>query len=124
MAQPSTTLYVNNLHDGLAKAELRAQLYAIFATYGQVLDVVALKGPRMKGQAFLVFAELAAATAAMRALEGMAFYDKPMVRRFAALCSSCLTRRSESHMPNQSRTRPSGGRTRTGSRPPSSRPRA
>jgi U2 small nuclear ribonucleoprotein B'' len=78
--QPNTTLYVNNLNDKVKKDELRTQLYALFTTYGKVIDVVALKGARMKGQAFLVFAELAAATAAMRACEGMVFYDKPLVR--------------------------------------------
>jgi U2 small nuclear ribonucleoprotein B'' len=77
--QPNTTLYVNNLNDQLTKEELRTQLYALFTTYGKVIDVVAMKGPKMKGQAFLVFSELAAATAAMRACEGMVFYDKPMV---------------------------------------------
>jgi len=34
----------------------------------------------MRGQAFLVFADLAGATAAMRACTGMMFYDKPLVR--------------------------------------------
>lgn len=78
--QPNTTLYVNNLNDKVNKEELREQLYALFATYGKVIDVIAAKGERRKGQAFLVFSELAAATTALRALEGMSFYDKPMVR--------------------------------------------
>jgi U2 small nuclear ribonucleoprotein B'' len=77
--QPNTTLYVNNLNDRITKEELRSQLYVLFTTYGKLIDVVAMKGPKMKGQAFLVFSELAAATAAMRACEGMVFYDKPMV---------------------------------------------
>jgi RNA recognition motif-containing protein len=78
-AQPNATLYVNNLNDGVNKEELRSQLYALFTTYGKVVDVVAIKNSRMRGQAFLVFSELAAATSAMRALEGMTFYDKPLV---------------------------------------------
>ena len=78
--QPNTTLYIKNLNDKVNKQELRAQLYALFTTYGRVIDVVALKGAKMRGQAFLVFTDLAGATAAMRACEGIVFYDKPMVR--------------------------------------------
>lgn len=80
LSQPNTTLYVNNLNDKVNKDELRSQLYALFTTYGKVIDVVASKSSKMRGQAFLVFTDLAAATTAMRACEGMVFYDKPMVR--------------------------------------------
>ncbi|KAI0677069.1 RNA-binding domain-containing protein [Trametes maxima] len=78
--QPNATLYIKNLNDKVKKEELRAQLHALFTTYGRILDVVALKGPKMKGQAFVVFTDLAGATAALRGCEGMIFYDKPMVR--------------------------------------------
>lgn len=78
--QPNTTLYINNLNDKVNKEELRIQLYALFATHGKVIDVVATKSPKMRGQAFLVFADLAGATSAMRACAGMVFYDKPLVR--------------------------------------------
>ena len=36
-------------------AELRRSLYFLFSQYGAVLDVVALKTPKMRGQAFVVF---------------------------------------------------------------------
>jgi U2 small nuclear ribonucleoprotein B'' len=78
-SQPIPTLYINNLNDKINKEEIRIQLYALFTTYGKVIDVIASKGPKMKGQAFLVFTDLASATTAMRACEGMVFYDKPMV---------------------------------------------
>jgi U2 small nuclear ribonucleoprotein B'' len=78
--QPNTTLYINNLNDKINKEELRTQLYALFTTHGRLIDVVATKSPKMRGQAFLVFADLAGATSALRACEGMTFYDKPMVR--------------------------------------------
>lgn len=78
---PNTTLYIKNLNDGINKEELRAQLYALFLPYGKILDVVALKTTKMRGQAFVVFADLAAATTAMRSWDGESFYDKPMVSR-------------------------------------------
>lgn len=78
--QPNTTLYVNNLNDQVQKDELKLQLYSLFSTYGKLIDVVALKTPKMRGQAFLVFTDLAAATSALRACDGLIFYDKPLVR--------------------------------------------
>ena len=79
---PNPTLYINNLNDKINKDELKSQLYSLFMTYGRVIDIVAQKGAKMKGQAFLAFADLAEATTAMRALDGMLFYDKPLVRPY------------------------------------------
>jgi RNA recognition motif. (a.k.a. RRM, RBD, or RNP domain) len=80
--QPNTTLYINNLNDRINKDEIRSQLYALFTTYGKLIDVVATKTPKMRGQAFLVFTDLPSATAALRACDGMIFYNKPMVRPY------------------------------------------
>ncbi len=78
--QPNPTLYINNLNEKINKEELRHQLYALFTTHGKIIDIVALKTEKMRGQAFLVFSDLAGATAAMRACDGMIFYEKPLVR--------------------------------------------
>ncbi|KAG8824409.1 hypothetical protein FRC17_009103 [Serendipita sp. 399] len=83
MTTPNTTLYIKNLDDRTTKDELRAQLYALFLPYGPILDVVALKTTKMRGQAFVVFADLAASTSAMRAWNGEFFYDKPMHIEYA-----------------------------------------
>ncbi|KAF8487569.1 RNA-binding domain-containing protein [Gautieria morchelliformis] len=83
MSAPNATLYLKNLNDQVQKDELRAQLHALFTTYGKIIDVVASKSAKMRGQAFLVFADLAGATTAMRACEGMMFYDKPMHIEYA-----------------------------------------
>lgn len=97
--QPNTTLYINNLNDKINKDEIRSQLFALFTTYGKLIDVVATKTPKMRGQAFLVFTDLASATAALRACDGMTFYDKPMVRvLFHRILSLTLSVRSASHM--------------------------
>jgi U2 small nuclear ribonucleoprotein B'' len=80
--QPNATLYVNNLNDKVNTKELRSQLFALFTTYGKVIDIVTSKGHARRGQAFLVFTDLAGATSAMRACEGMVFYDKPLVSPF------------------------------------------
>lgn len=108
--QPNTSLYVKNLNTKTKKpgesallarplharpsshdharvfAELRRQLYVLFNSYGKVIDVVATRADGMRGQAFVVFRHLQSATAAMRALDGFEFYDKPLVSGRSLRC--------------------------------------
>ncbi|KAH6587896.1 hypothetical protein BASA61_006159 [Batrachochytrium salamandrivorans] len=51
---PGQSLYINNLNDRIKKKELRESLYYLFSQYGRVIDVVALKTMKMRGQAFVV----------------------------------------------------------------------
>ncbi|GFZ46295.1 hypothetical protein JCM24511_04542 [Saitozyma sp. JCM 24511] len=80
---PSPTLYISNLETKTKKPgechQLRHQLYSLFTPYGQVIDIVAKKHDGGRGQAFVVFSEQAAATAAMRGLTGERFYDRDLV---------------------------------------------
>ena len=116
---PNQTLYVNNLNDKIGKqgentcvlcfgaplltlgpTELRRSLYSLFSQFGGILDVVALKTPKARGQAFVVFevrAEfeldacvaqmgrmtrqqtISSASNAMRTMQGFPFYRKEMV---------------------------------------------
>ena len=56
------TLYVNNLNDKLPKEQLKEELYLLFSQFGTILDVVALKTERMKGQAWISFVTVQNAT--------------------------------------------------------------
>lgn len=78
--RPNNTIYINNLNEKIKKEELKKSLYAIFSQFGQILDIVALKTLKMRGQAFVIFKEIASATNALRSMQGFPFYDKPMVR--------------------------------------------
>jgi len=80
---PNQTIYVNNLNERIRKEELRKSLYAMFSQFGTVLDVVALKTLRMRGQAFVVFKDIPSATKALRSMQNFPFYDKPMRIAFA-----------------------------------------
>uniref|UniRef100_A0A8C6QPR1 U2 small nuclear ribonucleoprotein B n=1 Tax=Nannospalax galili TaxID=1026970 RepID=A0A8C6QPR1_NANGA len=53
-------------------------LYALFSQFGHVVDIVALKTMKMRGQAFVIFKELGSSTNALRQLQGFPFYGKPM----------------------------------------------
>ncbi|KAG9292057.1 hypothetical protein G9A89_017957 [Geosiphon pyriformis] len=89
---PNPTLYVRNLNEKTPKDELKRSLYALFSAYGRILDVVALKTIRLRGQAFIVFKEIQSATAAMRGLNGFMFYDKPMNIEYAKSKSDAIAK--------------------------------
>ena len=61
-------------------AELKKCLYTIFSQFGKILDVVCMKTYRLRGQAWIVFADVTAATNALNSMQGFPFFDKPMVR--------------------------------------------
>lgn len=75
---PNQSLYINNLNEKVKKEELKKSLYAIFSQFGPILDIVALKTLKMRGQAFVVFRDISSATNALRSMQGFPFYDKPM----------------------------------------------
>lgn len=76
--RPNHTIYINNLNEKIKKDELKKSLYAIFSQFGQIMDIVALKTLKMRGQAFVIFKEISSATNALRTMQGFPFYDKPM----------------------------------------------
>ena len=78
--EPIQTLYINNLNDKLSKEQLKQSLYLLFSQFGTVLDIVALKTERMRGQAWVSYLSVQNATDAMNKLQGFDFYGKPMVR--------------------------------------------
>lgn len=78
--RPNNTIYINNLNEKVKKDELKKSLYAIFSQFGQILDIVALKTLKMRGQAFVIFKEIQSSTNALRSMQGFPFYEKPMVR--------------------------------------------
>ncbi|KAM9315640.1 U2 small nuclear ribonucleoprotein B'' [Gastrophryne carolinensis] len=90
--RPNHTVYINNLNDKVKKDELKRSLYALFSQFGHVMDIVALKTMKMRGQAFVIFKELTAATNALRQLQGFPFYDKPMRIQYAKSDSDMVSK--------------------------------
>ncbi|XP_056136596.1 U2 small nuclear ribonucleoprotein B'' [Lampris incognitus] len=90
--RPNHTIYINNLNDKIKKEELKRSLYALFSQFGQVVEIIAMKTTKMRGQAFVVFKELAAATNALRQLQGFPFYNKPMRIQYAKTDSEVISK--------------------------------
>ena len=58
-------------------------LEEIFSEYGNILDIVAKKNLKAKGQAFIVFDDIDSATRAIDEVNGFELFEKPMVLDYA-----------------------------------------
>eukprot|EP01137_Pigoraptor_chileana_P023824 Opistho-2@90778 len=102
---PNSTLYVNNLNEKIKKQELKKSLYAVFSLFGPILDIVALKTLRMRGQAFVIFRDVACATNALRSMQGFPFYDKPMRIQYAKDKSDAILKLEGAFVPREKKPR-------------------
>lgn len=64
----------------------------LFSPYGQVLSIVAMKTPKMRGQAHVAFANVASARSALRALQGFNLYGKDLKLAFAKTKSDAIAK--------------------------------
>lgn len=91
-AAPNQTIYVRNVADKLKKDEAKKLLYALFGQFGKVIDVVVMKTEQLRGQAWVVFADITAATNALRAMQGFPFFDKQLAVAYARTKSDAVAR--------------------------------
>ena len=87
---PRETVYVNNLNERINHEELKKSIYAAFSQFGPILEVVALKTLRMRGQAFIVFRDISAATQAVRNRPWEASPSFALYCFFCVLCGEIL----------------------------------
>ncbi|CAL0307713.1 unnamed protein product [Lupinus luteus] len=98
---PNQTIYIKNLNEKIKKEELKRSLYCLFSQYGRILDVVALKTPKLRGQAWVCFSEVTAASNAVRQMQNFPFYDKPMRIQYAKTKSDCIAIEEGSYVPRE-----------------------
>ncbi|KAG5603118.1 hypothetical protein H5410_034488 [Solanum commersonii] len=89
---PNQTIYIKNLNEKVKKEELKRSLYCLFSQYGRIVDIVALKTPKLRGQSWVVFSEVTAASNAVRQMQNFPFYDKPMRIQYAKSKSDCIAK--------------------------------
>ncbi|KAL6881520.1 RNA-binding domain-containing protein [Trichoderma novae-zelandiae] len=75
---PISTVYVHNLEERVKPEVLTEALKTIFSEFGNVVDIVAKRNLKAKGQAFVVFDTPAAAHDAIEEVEGFELFGKPM----------------------------------------------
>ncbi|KAJ4979096.1 hypothetical protein NE237_009876 [Protea cynaroides] len=98
---PNQTIYVKNLNEKVKKDELKRSLYALFSQYGRILDIVALKTPKLRGQAWIAFSEVTVASNAVRQMQNFPFYEKPMRIQYAKTKSDCIAKADGTYVPRE-----------------------
>merc|ERR1719282_1279898 len=89
---PNQTLYVNNLNDRINTETVKKSLREVFAAFGGIVDIVAMKSLKRRGQAWIIFREVSAATNALKSLQGFPFYNKPMRINYAKSKSDAIAK--------------------------------
>jgi len=108
--RPNHSIYINNLNEKIKKDELKKSLYAIFSQFGQILEIVALKTLKMRGQAFVIFKDINSATNALRSMQGFPFYDKPMRIQYSRRDSDVIAKMKGTFVERPKRPKPEEGK--------------
>lgn len=87
-----STIYINNLNEKIKKDDLKKSLYAVFSQFGDIVDIIASKNLKMRGQAFVAFKAHKSASEALRSMQGFPFYEKPMRIQYAKTESDCIAK--------------------------------
>ena len=87
------TLYINNLNEKISTKVLKETLKNLFRQYGVVLDVVAHRNLRMRGQAFIAMTDRDAAARAVKEVKGFPLYGKPVNAAFARTPADAVVKR-------------------------------
>lgn len=101
---PNQTLYVNNLNDKVNAETLKKSLREVFAAFGGIMDIIAMKSLKRRGQAWIIFKEVSSANNALRSLQGFPFYNKPMRLNFAKTKSDAVARADGTYVERAKRT--------------------
>ena len=87
-------MYVRNLEESIKIEQLKEALSELFSEYGTILEIVAKKNLKAKGQAFVVFDNVESAQKAIDEIQGFELFDKPMQLAFAKTRSDATVKRS------------------------------
>ncbi|XP_058738858.1 U1 small nuclear ribonucleoprotein A [Vicia villosa] len=99
------TIYINNLNEKIKIEELKKSLHAVFSQFGKILEVLAFKLLKHKGQAWVVFEDVTSASNALRQMQGFPFYDKPMRIQYARTKSDIIAKADGTFVPREKRKR-------------------
>uniref|UniRef100_A0A0E0KYM6 Kinesin-like protein n=1 Tax=Oryza punctata TaxID=4537 RepID=A0A0E0KYM6_ORYPU len=102
---PNVTIYINNLNEKIKLEELKKSLRAVFSQFGKILDVLAFKTLKHKGQAWVVFEDVASATEALKSMQDFPFHNKPMRIQYAKTKSDIISKADGTFVPRERRKR-------------------
>ncbi|RMZ88870.1 hypothetical protein DV736_g3901, partial [Chaetothyriales sp. CBS 134916] len=94
-AGATSTVYARNLEERVKVDDLKEALTEIFSEYGDIVEIVAKKNVKAKGQAFIVFDSAESAAKAIEEVNGFELFDKPMQLDFARTRSDATVLKEE-----------------------------
>lgn len=103
MLEPNATLYIKNIDWKIKKGLLKRALYSLFTRHGKVLEVVVLRREGLRGQAWVIFQDVTAATAALQKDQGFTFFGKDMMLEYAKEKSDRIAKRDGTYVPKAKR---------------------
>ncbi|EME40757.1 hypothetical protein DOTSEDRAFT_27368 [Dothistroma septosporum NZE10] len=92
---PNATIYIKNLDEKVKIPALEAALRDTFEEFGDIIDVVAKKNLRARGQAFIVFSSPEEAELALESLQGFEIFERPMDIQYAKTRSDATVQQVE-----------------------------
>lgn len=105
MNEPNPTLYVSNIDWKIKKTTLRRSLHTLFNRHGKILEIIALRKDGLRGQAFVIFDNVASATAAIQAEQGFTFFGKDLRIEYAREKSDRVAKRDGTFIPKDRRVK-------------------
>ncbi|KAL0720169.1 hypothetical protein Bca4012_034768 [Brassica carinata] len=99
------TIYINNLNEKVKLDKLKKSLNDVFSQFGKIVEVLAFKTLKHKGQAWVVFDNPDSASNAISKMNGFPFYDKPMRIQFAKTKSDVIAKADGTFVPREKRKR-------------------
>ena len=109
VAAPQPTVHVGNLDTKTSKRQLKEALYYRFARYGIVVDIVVMKRQqRLRGQAWVVFLSVDAATRCIQESQGKLLLGRKMKLAYARKKSNATAERDGTWIPVRSRPESTG----------------
>ncbi|KAH7676599.1 U1 small nuclear ribonucleoprotein A protein [Dioscorea alata] len=100
---PNMTIYINNLNEKIKIDELKKSLNAVFSQFGKILEVLAFKTFKHKGQAWVIFEDVSSASEALKRMQGFPFYEKPMRIQYAKTKSDLIAKADGTFVPRERR---------------------
>eukprot|EP00462_Mataza_sp_D1_P020757 CAMPEP_0175139408 /NCGR_PEP_ID=MMETSP0087-20121206/10883_1 /TAXON_ID=136419 /ORGANISM="Unknown Unknown, Strain D1" /LENGTH=228 /DNA_ID=CAMNT_0016422409 /DNA_START=41 /DNA_END=727 /DNA_ORIENTATION=+ len=98
---PNPTIYLSNLNEKLKKDVLKQQLYLMFSTFGNVLEIHVYRTDKLRGQAWVVYDSLAGATKALRESQGFEFFGKSIKASYAKKKSDIFAKLDGTYKPKK-----------------------
>jgi len=100
MKEEKGSLYISNLNERVPPKELRKALLIVFSQFGIVVDIFTAKKYKLRGQAWVIYADSSSTASAIQVLQGFPFYNKPLnlasAMKFPATTSGLKDNKSNS----------------------------